>query len=272
MPEFTVNGHHYHVDVSGAGTPILLLHGFTGDVSIWRDVRLALDRSFQVIAIDILGHGQSDKPSDVAPYHMETVASDIIQLLDSLSVYQTHLFGYSMGGRLALYLAIHYPELFRSLILESASAGLATEQEREERRQRDNALADKIEANGIQWFVDFWEGLSLWDSQKSLSQDILSQQRTQRLQNDPQGLANSLRGMGTGVQPSLWSRLPEIALPTQLIVGEFDSKFISINQHMVQLIPHAEMATISGAGHTVHLENLAVFIEQVLTFINTPQI
>ena len=174
-----------------------------------------------------------------------------------------------MGGRLALYLAKYFANRFRSLILESASPGLATVQEREERRQRDNALADKIEANGIEWFVDFWEGLSLWESQKSLSLDILSSQRTQRLQNDPQGLANSLRGMGTGVQPSIWDTLPQITLPTQLIVGEYDSKFIGINQEMVQLIPLAEMVTISGAGHTVHLENLAVFIEQVHSFLDS---
>lgn len=268
MTQVMVNGHRYHVEVSGAGEPILLLHGFTGDVSIWRDSRSALDNRYQVISIDILGHGKSDKPSTVVPYQMESIASDIVQLLDSLSVYQTHLLGYSMGGRLALYLAIHYPDRFSSLILESASPGLATEQEREDRRDRDNALADKIEANEIQWFVDFWEGLSLWDSQKSLSNDVLLNQRAQRLQNDPQGLANSLRGMGTGVQPSLWDRLPEITLPTQLIVGEFDSKFIGINQHMTQLMSNATMTTITNAGHTVHLENPKAFIKQVQLFLH----
>jgi 2-succinyl-6-hydroxy-2,4-cyclohexadiene-1-carboxylate synthase len=268
MTHLTVNGHHYHIGISGSGVPILLLHGFTGDVSIWHDIRLALDNTYQVIAIDILGHGQSDKPSDISPYYMKNVARDMIQILDKLSVQQAHLLGYSMGGRLSLYLALHYPERFHSLILESASPGLATTQERDDRRTRDNALADKIEANGIEWFVDFWEKLSLWESQKSLSQDALSRQCTQRLQNDPQGLANSLRGMGTGRQPSLWDDLPSINLSTQLIVGEHDTKFIGINQEMAKLIPYTTMTPIANAGHTVHLENPVAFIDHLQSFLH----
>lgn len=268
MPKLTINGRNYHVDVTGRGIPIVLLHGFTGDTSIWNTLQTQLEKHYSVIAIDLLGHGQSDKPVDLGLYRMESVACDVIKLMQSLTVGKMHLLGYSMGGRLALYLAVHFPQYFHSLILESASPGLMTLQEREERRARDNALANKIEANGIDWFVNFWESLSLWDSQKTLDSSILTKQREQRLSNDPLGLANSLRGMGTGVQPSLWGELQYIDMPTQLIVGEHDSKFIRINDEMAQSIPHSSMATLPNAGHTVHLENPRDFLECVKKFLS----
>ena len=176
MTLLTVNGRNYNVESSGQGVPLMLLHGFTGDRTIWDEVREHFEQNYRVIAIDILGHGQSDKPDDVSAYTMERIAEDMIRLIDALEVEKVHLLGYSMGGRLALYLATQFPERFYSLILESASAGLKTEQERIERRERDNALADKIEADGIAWFVDFWEMLSLWDSQKNLPEESLQKQ------------------------------------------------------------------------------------------------
>lgn len=266
-----VNGRQYHVEVTGQGVPLVLLHGFTGDVSIWQGVRQYFASSYQVIAVDVLGHGQSDKPHDVSAYHMTCVADDICAILDALSVGRSHLLGYSMGGRLALYLATQFSDRFYSLILESASPGLATQDERDERRNRDCALADKIEANGILWFVNFWEKLSLWDSQQQLSGAILQTQREQRLRNSPHGLANSLRGMGTGVQPSLWGELTDLSLPTQLIVGEYDTKFLHINQQMSEAIPQVQMTTIPNAGHTVHLENFDAFVACVASFLKATE-
>ena len=125
-----INGHHYHAIVSGAGSPILLLHGFTGDVSAWQNLRPAMEKSHRVIALDILGHGKSAKPPSASSYRIERVAADVIAWLDRLSVGKIHLLGYSMGGRLALYLALRYADRFHSLILESASPGLHSQQAR----------------------------------------------------------------------------------------------------------------------------------------------
>ena len=102
---YLITGHHYHAVVSGAGSPILLLHGFTGDVSAWQNLRSMLEPSHQVIALDMLGHGGSDSPASVECYRMERTAADIMALLDQLAAGKIHLLGYSMGGRLALYLA-----------------------------------------------------------------------------------------------------------------------------------------------------------------------
>ena len=133
------SGHQYNIEISGPdrGRPLLLLHGFTGDATSWPDLVSDMSDSLRPICLDILGHGKSDKPESVSSYHMPAVAADIIDLLEQLNIAQSHLLGYSLGGRLALFLALRYPERFMSLLLESASPGLADESERADRRRRD---------------------------------------------------------------------------------------------------------------------------------------
>ncbi len=256
------SGVNYALSRLGEGEPLLLLHGFTGDRRTWERL-VPLLRAYQLIMPDLPGHGSSDSPERAAAWHMSSVAADLISLLDALGLPQVHLLGYSLGGRLALYLALRYPRRFLSLTLESASPGLADDAERQTRRQRDEQLADKIEARGIAWFVDFWESLPMWDSQANLPADVLAAQRNQRLRNDPAGLAGSLRGLGTGAQPSLWEALPEIQLPTLLIVGALDSKFRRINATMRDAIPGARLAIIDDAGHNTHLEKPGEFARVV---------
>lgn len=263
-----VNGHHYDLEISGQGKALLLLHGFGGNKSTWADLRAGLDSEYRVIAVDILGHGASDKPTQVRAYHMVRASCDVISLLDELRIPACHLLGYSMGGRLALRLAVSYPTRFRSLILESASPGLADDVERKQRRRQDEALAERIETMGIAWFADYWEKLPLWKSQAKLSEDILAAQRKQRLGNSATGLANSLRGMGSGAQPNLWPRLEQVTMPTLLVVGKQDSKFVAINQLMARQMPRAVLQVIPDAGHNIHLEQPLVFQERVKSFLS----
>jgi 2-succinyl-6-hydroxy-2,4-cyclohexadiene-1-carboxylate synthase len=238
----------------GEGEAVVLLHGFTGSSASWGPVLPGLAERYRVVAVDLLGHGESDAPDDPGRYAMPRVAADIAALLDHLGVERAHLAGYSMGGRLALYLALASPERWRSLILESSSPGLATAEERAGRVASDEELAAFIEAEGMAAFVDNWERLPLFASQEMLPAAVRAQQRWQRLQNRPAGLAGSLRGMGTGVQPALWGRLPELALPALLLAGALDKKFVAIAQKMARLIPGATLAMVPGAGHTIHLE------------------
>jgi 2-succinyl-6-hydroxy-2,4-cyclohexadiene-1-carboxylate synthase len=269
MAELVLNDVGYHVARRGPnGTaPLLLLHGFTGSSANWDPLLPLFGARHSVIGVDILGHGRSASPPDPQRYTMLQVAADLIALLDEWHIEQTAVLGYSMGGRLALYLACTYPERFSQLILESSSPGLATEAERAARRQSDEALAEWIEANGIEAFVDRWETLPLWASQEQLSEEVRARLRQQRLQNSPLGLANSLRGMGTGAQPSLWEKLPALTLPTLLIAGELDEKFVAINQKMVERLPNGRLHRIPHAGHTTHLERPSAFATAVLTFM-----
>lgn len=198
---------------------------------------------------------------------MGCAAADLNLLLDASCSEPVHLAGYSMGGRLALFFALSYPDRVRTLCLVSASPGIAAAIEREERRVSDNALADRLERKGTAAFVDYWESLPMWESQhQTLSVGQRRQLRAQRLRNRPDGLANSLRGMGTGAQPVLHDELPSMALPTLLIVGEEDEKFVAVNRQMAQRIPEAQKVVVPGAGHAVHLERPKEFARAVLDF------
>src|SRR5579859_7591176 len=148
-----VNGLHMGVTLSGAhdtSRTLVLLHGFTGSASGWGDLLtdLALP-GMRIVALDMLGHGQSDAPADPQRYTMERCQADIIEALVQLGIApgEAILLGYSMGGRIALYCA--FSGFFCALILESASPGLADPTERAHRRASDEELAARIERDGV---------------------------------------------------------------------------------------------------------------------------
>jgi 2-succinyl-6-hydroxy-2,4-cyclohexadiene-1-carboxylate synthase len=268
MKMVEVNGVCYGVQEHGSGFPLLLLHGFTGSSASWTSLVPALSERHRVITVDLLGHGRSDAPEDKSRYAMEQAAADLERLMGILNATPAHVLGYSMGGRLALYLALTRPYLVRSLILESASPGLETEEERIQRQHSDEQLAGWIEANGITAFVDRWEQLPLFASQRKLPAELQLSLRAQRLQNRPRGLANSLRGLGTGAQLSLWPCLSELQMPVLLLAGTLDKKFTAINQRMASLIPNATLCVIESAGHATHLEQPTAFVGAIQRFLS----
>lgn len=266
-----VNNVHFGVvmsNVAGQGRrTLVLLHGFTGSASGWGDLLDGLARTgWRIIALDMLGHGQSAAPAEPARYAMEHCQQDIIAVLCELGVNEGEaiLLGYSMGGRIALYCA--FSSFFRALILESASPGLADPAEREQRRNSDMELAASIERDGIEAFVERWENLPLFATQRNLPVERRAASRMQRLNNRPVGLANSLRGIGTGVQPSLHHRLHELNIPVLLLAGELDTKFCAIARQMAQALPCAQLSIVPAAGHAIHLEQPMVFTALVTEF------
>lgn len=272
MSHETVNGLRYAIEEAGAGEPLLLLHGFTGSRATWRDLWPQLATRFRVLAIDLPGHGGSDAPVDPARYTIFRVAADLVEILKRRAARPAHWLGYSMGGRLALYAALHHPGAVRALLLESASPGLATASERQQRRAADESLALRIERDGVARFVDEWERLPLFAGLARLPAEAQAELRRQRLANSAAGLANSLRGMGTGAQPSLWERLPELAVPTLLVVGAEDDKFVAINRRMAARRPAAELRVVPDAGHTIHLEQPAAFLAAILSFLDAGEL
>ncbi|MCL1631750.1 2-succinyl-6-hydroxy-2,4-cyclohexadiene-1-carboxylate synthase [Sporolactobacillus sp. CPB3-1] len=261
-----LRGTVYHFEQRGAGFPMLLLHGFTGSVKTWDFLDTAFFRGFRLIAPDIIGHGQTGKPADFHRYSIFEAAKDLCALLDFLNIDRVLLLGYSMGGRLALSFACLYPERTAGLILESASPGLKTEKERKSRRIKDELLAEALVSRGVQAFVARWEQLPLFESQKSMSPEVRAALRAQRLANDANGLACSLRGMGTGAQPSWWAHLPDLRMPTLMITGAIDKKFCVIASEMQKRVPYAEWRTILDSGHAVHLERPKSFMNLVRSY------
>jgi 2-succinyl-6-hydroxy-2,4-cyclohexadiene-1-carboxylate synthase len=264
-----VNDITLNVERSGAGRPLLLLHGFTGSATTWSAHLAQLALGFHTIAPDLIGHGRSDAPPDPSRYQMERCVADLLALLDALGVERADVLGYSMGGRVALHLAAAAPARVRALVLESSSPGIADPAERAARIAADEALADAIERDGLAAFVERWERLPLFASQAVLPEVVLERQRAQRLRNDPHGLANSLRGMGAGRQEPLWDRLAALAAPTLLIAGELDAKYCAITSQMAAALPNARTAIVPNAGHAVHLEQANAFVRNVLVFLNS---
>jgi 2-succinyl-6-hydroxy-2,4-cyclohexadiene-1-carboxylate synthase len=263
----TINGVKYHFEVYGSGQPLILLHGFTGRIENWAEQITMMEGHFQLIAVDLLGHGKTAKPSDHSRYRIERAAADLLAITEILELDKPVLSGYSMGGRLALYTALKYQDRFRALVLESGSPGLKTEQERAARVLSDHTLASQIEKAGLVKFIDAWEKQPLFTSQARLTPEKRAQLRALRLQNSAEGLINSLRGMGTGVQPSLWGQLHELKLPVCIIVGEEDRKFWRIGWEMFAMLPNAQLHMLTQAGHTSHLEQAESYTQVVLGFM-----
>ncbi len=268
MTRLQIHGIQLHVEQRGDGQPLLLLHGFMGSGEAWAPRAAVLaEHGIRTLAVDLIGHGASDAPADPERYRMERCVADLLELLDRLEPRRVAVLGYSMGGRVALHLASAAPERVSALVLESASPGLADPSERERRIASDEALAATLERDGLAAFVDRWERQPLFASQRSLPPDERARLRAERLRQRPLGLANSLRGYGTGRQAPLWDRLPLLDIPTLVVVGALDEKFHMIGQRMADTLPRARLAVVPEAGHTVHLEQPRAFDDLVLGFL-----
>lgn len=263
---FTKGSTSYWYEIEGEGEPVVLLHGFTGSSGTWSDFVREWKDEFQLLTIDLPGHGNSIHGQ---PVTMEACCADLVSLIEDLGFEKVHVIGYSMGGRTALSFAVYHPEKLLSLTLESASPGIKNEQERVDRSYRDEQLAKRIEQDGMEAFVDFWENIPLFQTQKNLPADTRQNIRHERLSHSADGLAMSLRYMGTGKQPSWWNRLEELEVPILLLAGAYDEKFIKMNKSMANLTPRADLTIIEKAGHAIHVEQPQIFGKIVSGFLKS---
>ncbi|WP_404453798.1 2-succinyl-6-hydroxy-2,4-cyclohexadiene-1-carboxylate synthase [Virgibacillus necropolis] len=262
--QIKVASSNYWCEVTGKGEPVLLLHGFTGSTTTWGSLVSTLKTTFQVITIDLPGHGKTEVSS---PKTMRDCCADIKAIIKQLGYEKVHLLGYSMGGRTALSFAMIYPELVQSLVLESASPGLEKEEDRKARIKKDQILTDRIRSDGLASFVNFWESIPLFESQKKLPDSVQRAIREERLSQHEEGLIMSLNHMGNGVQPSWWDELETLTLPVLLVVGVLDAKFVNLNKTMHNRIPQSNLVIVQEAGHAIHVEQSDFFGKIVSGFI-----
>jgi 2-succinyl-6-hydroxy-2,4-cyclohexadiene-1-carboxylate synthase len=258
----------------GTALPVLLLHGFTGSAEAWGEELLAelAATGRRVVAVDLLGHGGSDVPAEPSRYAMERQLDDLGEVLDVLGIERAAWIGYSMGARLALGGAVLRQGRVGALVLESGSPGLATEGERRARRAADEALAARLEAaagdgEAMARFVDEWMAQPLFATQRRLPDEIRRRERRRRLEARPRGLAATLRGLGTGAQPSLWERLGELEIPVLLLTGQLDAKFDAIADRVAARVPAPVRSPVPDAGHAVHLERPRAWLARVTGFL-----
>ncbi|HVY27060.1 MAG TPA: alpha/beta fold hydrolase [Polyangiaceae bacterium] len=229
----------------------LLLHGFTGTPASLSE----LNAPAGSLAPALAGHLQTPV---VGGFEAE------VERLAALAGERTGLFGYSLGGRLALGLLARYPRRFQRAVVVSAQPGLSSSAERAARRDADGRFVRMLREQGLAAFVDAWEALPLWESQRRLSETARQAQRAQRLRHDAAGLTQSLLQHGLGEMPDLRPFLATVETQVELVAGEHDDKFVKLNQELVSVLPHAHLTIVPGVGHNVPLENSAAVAQLLL--------
>jgi 2-succinyl-6-hydroxy-2,4-cyclohexadiene-1-carboxylate synthase len=245
-----------HAEVEGRGPRIVLVHGFAQNRNCWGPVATDLARDHEIVRIDAPGHGRS------STFHagLRTGA----RLIADQGGRATYI-GYSMGGRFVLHLALANPELVEGLVVIGGTGGIDDPDERLARKRNDDALADRLEREGVAAFVDAWLAQPLF---AGLSEEM--QFRAERAENTVEGLAESLRQAGTGSQDPLWPRLAKLEMPVLVVAGADDAKFRAEGTRLVESIgDNATLVLIAGAGHAAHLEQPDEFLRVLRAFLTS---
>ena len=225
---------------------VVLLHGFAGTHRAWDGVVERLDpERYRPLALDLPGHGEqadAERPLSFV---------GCVEHVLARAPERFALCGYSFGGRVALHVALAAPERVARLVLVSATAGIEDDDERSKRSASDRRLADELENGSLEDFVARWCAQPMFADDPA-AVDALAREDQQR--NRPDALAAVLRGIGTGEMSPLWHRLPELTIPTTVLVGDRDAKFQALGRRMADPMPHATMQTVPG-GHRLPLEN-----------------
>ncbi len=224
---------------------LVILHGFTELDLTWRE---GLGPEFGARCELLPGHGFNPCAPDL------TIDRYVDTLVATFPAEPIDLLGYSMGGRLALSLALRHPGRLRRLILVSSSPGIADNTERAARALKDEHLAQVLEEDGLGPFVSLWESSPAIRPAKPLPLRVEEALRSQRFSHDPLGLAAAMRCLGLGAMSSRWAELPTLRLPTLLIAGDHDTKYVKVLGDMASRIPCAKVAVVADCGHAIHRE------------------
>src|SRR6267378_1412906 len=243
--------------VEGDGPAVTLLHGFTQSGRSWREVIATTPAGWRWIVPDLRGHGET-RLQPGAPCTMDACTADLEMLWDHLGIDRTHLVGYSMGGRLALNVAARRPERLISLLTVGAHAGLEGEA-RESRRQGDEALAQRIEKEGLEAFINYWTALPLFAGLERRGPSFVAQMHAERMRNTTAGLAASLRGMGAGEMEPLWDQLGRVSFPSTFVAGQLDHGYVASARRLASIVPDSRVEIVLRAGHAVHQERPEAF-------------
>ena len=236
-----------HAEVEGRGPRLVLVHGFAQNRNCWGAVAADLATDHEVVRGDAPGHGRSSQ------FHAGLrTGARLIADQGGRAVYV----GYSMGARFVLHLALANPELVDKLVVIGGTGGIDDPDARAERRHNDELLADRLEREGVERFVDAWLAQPLF---AGLSDAM--QFRDARHENTVEGLAESLRQAGTGSQDPLWERLARLEMPVLVVAGVDDAKFSAEGARLVDAIgANATLELIANAGHAAHLEQPSAFL------------
>src|SRR5262245_10283330 len=243
--------------VAGDGRPVTLLHGFTQRGRSWHEVIAKVPEGWKWIVPDLRGHGDTQIWQG-ASCTMDACTEDLVKLWDALEVEKSHVVGYSMGGRLALHIAARRPDRVLSVLTVGAHAGL-DEDARQGRRQGDEALAGRIEKDGVEAFVKYWGALPMFAGLERRGPNYVAEVHAERMRNHVAGLACSLRGMGAGSMEPLWDELAHVEFPCTFVAGQLDHGYVASARRLASTVPNGRIEVVPRAGHAVHQERPDAF-------------
>lgn len=246
----------------------MLLHGFLGRAADWDAVCAAFPAGVRCLALDLPGHGDADL-AGTRELSLARVADDLLGRLDALAIDRFSLLGYSLGGRVALAMALRARRRCARLILESANPGLETSELRAARAARDRAWAARLAQEGaMSAFLRRWYDAPLWSTLRDRP-ELLEALIGQRSAANPAAMSRVLAELSPGLQAPMWDELPGLSTPTLLIAGARDPAYAALSARMVALLPNARRWLAPGAGHNVHLEAPEAFASQVQRFLSS---
>ncbi len=251
MPKLDRDGVKIYYEVHGSGPPLLLTHGFSSTSTMWKGQVEALSRSNQLILWDMRGHGQSDYPDDPNAYSEALTVADMAALLDQMGAKSAVVGGLSLGGYMSLAFYRAHPERVRALLIVDTGPGFKKEDARTAWNKRAFDTAERFER----------EGLAPLQS--------ASRERSSVSHRDATGLAHAARGMLTQRDARVIELLPDIKVPSLVVVGADDTPFLAASAYMASKIPAAKQVVVPNAGHAVNIDQPQAFIDAVLPFLDS---
>jgi 2-succinyl-6-hydroxy-2,4-cyclohexadiene-1-carboxylate synthase len=244
-----------HVELTGRadGVPLVMAHGFTQTGRLWGQFGALLAGRRRLVQVDLPGHADSGAARADLPEGGDLLIDSALAALAALDEpgadTRVDLLGYSLGARMALHAALARPERLRSLVLIGATGGIDDPGSRDARRTRDEQMADELESSGdVAAFLRRWTGAPMFAGLRPDAADL-----GERARNTPAGLASSLRLAGTGTQQPLWDRLGGLSVPTLVLAGADDPRFVEHGRRLARTLPSAVLTLVAGAGHAAHL-------------------
>jgi pimeloyl-ACP methyl ester carboxylesterase len=250
MPKIDRDGINIHYEVHGSGPPLILTHGYSSTSAMWQGQIEALSKHHRLVLWDMRGHGQSDYPGDPSAYSEALTVGDIAAVLDQVGAAKAIVGGLSLGGYMSLAFYRAHPERVRALLIIDTGPGFKKDDAREAWNKRAHDTADRFEQHGL-------------DVLKSASRE-----RSSVSHRDARGLARAARGMLTQRDARVIELLPEIKVPSLVVVGADDTPFLAASDYMAAKIPGAKKVVIPAAGHAVNIDQPRAFIDAVVRFLD----
>jgi pimeloyl-ACP methyl ester carboxylesterase len=251
MPKLNRDGVNIYYEVHGSGPPLILTHGYSSTSAMWQGQIAALSRHYKLVLWDMRGHGQSDYPENPAAYSEALTIGDIAALLDAVGAKRAVVGGLSLGGYMSLAFHRAHPERVAALLIIDTGPGFKKDDARDAWNKRALGTADRFEHEGLEVL-------------KSASRE-----RSSVSHRDALGLARAARGMLTQRDASVIESLPDIKVPSLVVVGADDTPFLAASDYMAAKIPGAKKAVIPAAGHAVNIDQPQAFLDAVLPFLDT---